>query len=185
MLFRACRKTVFGLLLSAFLVTASGSLHADSEDAPFWLLFYHFTETETLCAVTWSSKAENSEPLRYGVLINMPHWILEAQGQSIESKSGEYLFNYLFLPHSFKSFCHQHGIDSEAMKQAEGGRLIDLGPFSDKFSPVPSGQLRAILDRITAWDQPADWTVHPRPEPQPPKWLNRPLNRKFYYEVPE
>jgi len=170
-----------GLLFSAFPLSAQSR----TDPSPPWFLFFEFTESENLCGVTWHSMGADEERIPHGLLIAMPSWILESQGRLIESKSSNHQFHYLFLPASFNGFCQQYKIDTATLPSQEGKPIIDLAPFSTRFSPIPPAQIQAILKQLEAWNNREDWTVHPRPEPQPPKWLNRPLNRKFYYEVPE
>jgi len=145
-------------------------------------LFHSFTGSD-LCGVVFSSGEEDLK--LHAILVNIPQWVQESAGQKIESKADGSVLNFIYLPSSLEFFCRQHGIDLEKLESAEGQTLIDCGLFSDQLDSIDPLLLQRMEATFARWYEKDLWTVHPRPEPQPPKWLNRPLNRKFYHEVPE
>ncbi|MEO0452855.1 MAG: hypothetical protein AAFY98_01800 [Verrucomicrobiota bacterium] len=131
------------------------------------------------------SRGESAESLNtYAFLVNVPKWVREASGHKIESKVGGATLNFIYLPSSLEAFCRQHGIDQEKLQSAQGQTIIDCCHYSDQLEPIDPELLEAMETYFARWYERDQWTVHPRPESEPPAWLNRPVNRKFYYEVP-
>jgi len=157
---------------------------SDPESIPPFSLFYSFSGTD-VCGVSYS-KGESAKSVNtYAFLINVPQWVREASGQKVESKVDGTTLNFLYLPFSLEVFCRQHGINPEKLKSAEGQAIIDCGSFSDQLEPIDPKLLKQMEAYFARWYEKEQWTIHPLPEPKPPAWLNRPLNRKFFYEVPE
>ncbi|MEO0453865.1 MAG: hypothetical protein AAFY98_06970 [Verrucomicrobiota bacterium] len=168
------------ILFSSLMIFPRLTMGAD--ELPVFSLFYSFHGTH-VCGVSYS-KGESAESVNtYAFLINVPKWVREANGQKIESKVDGSTINFLYLPSSLEVFCRQHGINPEKLKNAEGRAIIDCGPFSDQLDSIDLKLMERIEAYFARWYKKDHWTIHPRPEPKPPAWLNRPLNRKFFYET--
>jgi len=173
-------------LFSAFVLCAAlciQNIHSEefSIPAPFHYLGFSMGE-EDLVAYVWSSGDSEETWQSHAMLLNVPEWIRES-GSDIESKFTGESFRFHYLPNSLRSFCYTYGVNVEALATAEGTGLIDLAPYSELFSPIQAQEVDRILSFTESWEKQDDWIVHPRPEPGPPAWLNKPLDRKFYYEV--
>lgn len=172
------------IAMISILVASPGLLCGqDTEERLLPLSLFHSFTGSDLCGVVFSSGEEDLK--FHAFLVNIPQWVQESSGQKIESKADGSVLCFIYLPSSLEFFSRQHGIDLEKLESAEGQTLIDCGLFSDQLDPIDPQLLRRMEAYFARWYEKDLWTVHPRPAPQPPKWLNRPLNRKFYYEVPE
>ncbi|MEO0454375.1 MAG: hypothetical protein AAFY98_09605 [Verrucomicrobiota bacterium] len=157
-----------------------------ADETSSWLLFFQFHQNadKELCAVTWSTGDEDSFA-SHSILISVPNWIKNHSGRQFTHKHKFEKIHYLFLPHSLRGFCQSYEIDMTKLNMGRGQKIIDLGTYSERFTTLTPSQVAGIEKKLNLWQNKENWQMEPLPEARPPAWLNRPLERKFYYLVPE